>query len=158
MLGHPVHPTPPTGVRRRERPLDRALAWTGAVLATLPFAATLGLAVVGSLAERRPRFDWLMPAELALLSFAGGAVLWVVALRTGRAALAIGTTAVAAAALLGLTQGAALWTGLAHGTFEPEGWRLAVVLAVYGAFVLASAGLAVEGWWLVRELRRSTTA
>lgn len=157
MLGHPLHPVRPSHAphpAHPTQPIDHALVWTGALLATLPFVATVGLAIVGTLMEGRVLFDWLMPAELALATFLGGLALLVVAWRTELRRGAVGLALAASVALFTLTNGVATWTGLAHGDEAPEGWRLALVLAVYLAYVLAALTLAVLGWALVRDLRR----
>jgi hydrogenase/urease accessory protein HupE len=158
MLGHATHPVRPTHAphpAHPTQPIDHALAWTGAVLATLPFVATLGLSLVGSLMEGQVLFDWLMPAELAIASFVGGLALLVVAWRTELRRWSVVAALAAAALFLGLTNGTATWTGLADGTYPPEGWRLALVLAVYVTFVLAAIAVATVGWLLVRDLGRA---
>jgi hypothetical protein len=158
MLGHATHPVRPTNAphpTHPTQPIDHALAWTGAVLATLPFVATVGLAVVGSLMEGRMLFDWLMPAELAIATFAGGLALLVVAWRAEVRRWAVVASLATAALFLALTNGTATWTGLADGTYPPEGWRLALVLAAYVAYVLAALAVAAVGWVLVRDLARA---
>lgn len=158
MLGHPTHRVRPTHApdpTHPSQPLDLALAWTGAVLATLPFVATVGLAIVGSIAEQRALFDWLMPAELAIATFVGALALVVVVWRSGLRRRAVGIALAASALFYALTAGVSIWTGLAEGTQAPEGWRLALVLTVYVAYVLAALTLAIEGWMIVRDQRRA---
>lgn len=158
MLGNTAHPVPPVHPVHPAGPFDRALVWTGAVLATLPFVATVGLALFASLTERRLLVDWLMPAELAVATFAGGVALAFVAWRTGLRRWLVGGALAAAAATLALTNGVAFWTGLADGTHAAEGGRLALVVAVYATFVLAALALATAGWLLVRDLRDAPVA
>lgn len=161
MLGHPTHPAHPARPTHAPhpshptQPIDHALAWTGAVLATLPFVATIGFALIASLMDGRMRFDWLMPAELAIATLAGGLALLVVAWRTELRRWAIVAALAAAALFLALTNGTATWTGLADGAYPPEGGRLAVVLAAYIAYVLAALAVATLGWLLVRDLARA---
>ncbi len=134
--------------------LTKALALTGALLAWLPIAATVVLAVAGSLRDRVVRFDFLMPAELAPAAFLGGGLLLWAAMRahTWRRPIGLGLGLMLAMLVGG--QALAVATGLASGAREPAGWAWSLVLAALAAYTLALVEVAVSGGLLVRDLFR----
>jgi hypothetical protein len=134
--------------------VDVALAVLGTVLAWLPLAATLGLSLVGTIADRTLRFDFLMPAELFPVYLAGAVLLAIAAVRTRRWRRWLLLTPLVAIAALAGTQGLAVLTGLADGTHPPAGWRLVLVLGLLALYVAAVIVNGVAGWRLARELRR----
>jgi hypothetical protein len=132
--------------------LTKTLAIAGTLLAWFPLAAPLLLTVIFFMAERMLRFDFLMPAELFPLALAGGVLLLWAAWRSRlRQRLIAWSLGVAAAGLAG-SQGLAVLTGLASGQNEPAGWRLVLVLALLGLYILALVAMAVGGALLVRDL------
>lgn len=138
---------------RTPSPFDRVLAIAGAVIAALPVAAMLLTSLVGSVAQRRFLMDYLMPAELGLLLAIGAALLLVAAVRTRHDVVPIGATAATAALAFAAMSAFAVWTGLADGTHEPTGWRLALVVGMLVVYVLAAIALPLVGWHLARTLR-----
>lgn len=97
--------------------LTKILAVVGTVLVWFPILATVTIAVVGSIGDRVLRFDYLMPAELFPVAFAGGVLLlWVRARRR-----LIGWGLGIAVGLLVGGQALAVATGLASGEIEPAG-------------------------------------
>ena len=138
-------------VRTNVRVIDVALAVLGTVLAWLPIAATLALSLIGTIAVRTVRFDFLMPAELVPVYLSGAVLLAIAAVRTRRWRRWLLVTPLAALASLAGTQGMAVLTGLADGTHPPAGWRLALVLGLLAAYVAAVVVNGVVGWRLVRE-------
>jgi hypothetical protein len=130
----------------------KVLAVTGTVLVWLPIVATVALSLVGSLAGRVFRFDYLMPAELFPAAFLGGGLLVWASLRARSRRGLIGWG-------LGLMLGSlvggqviASLTGLASGETEPTGWAWALVIAAIAAYTLALVELGIAGIMLVRGL------
>lgn len=141
-------------MRPTVRIVDIALAVLGTVLVWLPIAATLGLSLIGTIADRTLRFDFLMPAELVGAYLAGAVLLAIVALRTRRhRAWLVGAPLVAVAALAA-TQGMAWFTGLASGAQPRADWRLALVLSLLALYVGAVIATGVVGWRLMRDAWR----
>lgn len=139
---------------KTKRMLTKALALTGALLAWFPIAATLVLAVAGSLRDRVFRFDYLMPAELAPAAFLGGGLLLWAAIHahSWRRPIGLGLGLMLATLVGG--QALAIATGLASGAREPVGWAWALVLAALAAYILALVEVAISGGFLVRDLFR----
>ena len=132
----------------------RWLALAGVVLLWFPLAATLLTSAVGSVMTRRFLFDFLMPAELSLLAFAGGALVTFAAWRdTGPWRRFLLWLAVMLICLVG-SQGLAVVTGLADGSHPPTGWRLAPVITVYAGYVLGLIAVAVAATRWVRSVWR----
>ena len=123
----------------------RVLAVLGDTLVWLPLLAPCVLWAVRLPMGRVPVFDFLMPAELFPIAFAGGALLLVVAwlAKTWRAA--IGWSVGVAAASLVASQSMAVVTGLASGATEPTGWPWIAVLSLLALYGLALLALAVYG-------------
>lgn len=135
---------------------DRVLAIVGAVVAALPVAAMLATSLVGSLVRGRFLMDYLMPAELGPALAVGALLLLIAAWRARRDLAAVATVAVTALVAFAAMSAFAVWTGLADGTHEPEGWRLVVVLIPLAVYLLAAAALPLVGWHLARALRPPT--
>jgi len=132
--------------------VTKVLAVIGTVLVWLPIVATVGLSVVGSLAARVLRFDYLMPAELFPVAFLGGGLLLLASLlaRSRRGLIGWGL-----ALMLGMLVGGqalATLTGLASGEIEPTGWPWALVLASIAAYSMTLVELGIAGALLVRDL------
>ena len=130
----------------------KRLAVVGVVLVWLPIAATLVLSAIGSVATGRFLFDFLMPAELYLLTAIGGLLLVWAAFRAHSHRAVLGGSLAASVALLAGSQGAAVLTGLASGANEPVGWRVVLVLAIYAGFVAAVIVLGIAGVHFVRSI------
>ena len=132
--------------------LTKVLAIVGTVLMWFPILAPVVITLLGFMAGRIFRFDYLMPAELFPAALVGGGLLMWAALRARSRRGLIGGGLVAAVGLLVGGQALAVVTGLASGDAEPAGWLLALVLASIGAYSLALAVIAVGGVLLVRDL------
>ncbi len=131
----------------------RALAIAGAVLVWLDLLAPLVLGMVSLVAWQRFRFDYLMPAELFLLGFAGGLLLLWAACRACLLRREVAWSLAVAIAALVCSQGIAAVTGVASGVRAAEGWPWMLVLAVYAVFLLALVVLGIAGIQLCRKLR-----
>ena len=136
----------------------RLLAIVGDVLVWLPLLAPCVFWAVRLLGGRVPVFDYLMPAELFPVAFAGGALLLVAAwlAKTWRAAICW-CVGVAAVSLVG-SQSTAVVTGLASGATEPTGWPWIAVLSLLALYALALLTLAVYGAALSVRLGRKSQA
>jgi hypothetical protein len=134
--------------------LTKALAAVGTVLVWFPIFATLTTSVVGTIADRVFRFDYLMPAEFFPVAFVGGGLLMWAALRArSRRGLIGWGLAVVVGLLLG-GQALAAITGLASGQTEPAGWLWALIVASLVIYSLALVEIGVAGGLLVRDLFR----
>jgi len=132
--------------------LTKALAVVGTVLVWFPIFATLATSVVGTIAARVFRFDYLMPAELFPVAFVGGGLLMWAALRARSRRGLIGWGLGAAVGLLLGNFALAAVTGLASGETEPAGWPWALVVASIVIYSLALVEIGVAGVLLVRDL------
>lgn len=135
-----------------DRRLSKGLSIVGTVLVWLPIAFTLLTALVGSLASRHLRFDYLMPAELFPVALVGGLLLlwaaWRARSRHKPVALGLGAMVL----LLVGGQALAVVTGLASGATQPGGWAWALVLSSLALYSLALVWVGVTGVMLIREL------
>ncbi len=130
----------------------KILAIAGTVLVWFPILAPILLSAVSFLADRRLRFDYLMPAELFPSALAGGALLLWAALRARTQRKLLGWSLGAAVVLLFGGQGLAVVTGLASGESEPTGWKMAIVLGAIVGYALALVAAGVGGILLLRDL------
>jgi hypothetical protein len=132
--------------------VNKMLAIAGTVLAWLPIVAPLVFAFIALFTRGRFLFDYLMPAEVFPVALAGGVLLLVAAFRMqSRRGLVGGALALAVFMLFGF-QALAMALGLASGEQQPEGWRLALVLAGVAVYILALAAVGVGGILLLRQL------
>jgi hypothetical protein len=132
--------------------LTKALAAIGTALVWFPILGTVVTAVIGSIRSRVFRFDYLMPAELFPLAFAGCVLLLWAALRARSRRGLIGWGIGVMLALLFGGQAIAVATGLASGETEPAGWPWALVLATIVAYTLALVEIGSTGVLLVQDL------
>ena len=136
--------------------LGRGLALVGTVLVWFPVAAMLVTAVVGSIAARQVRLDWLMPAELFPAALLGSALLLWAALRVhDRRALLGVTTGVTVAMFVGFNVLATV-SGLASGEMAASGPVWALVVAMVVAYGLGLVAIGVAGILLLIDLFRDT--
>jgi hypothetical protein len=135
--------------------LTRGLALVGTFLMWIPLLVPVLLSLAALVVWRCFLFDFLMPAELFPLSILGfGLTLWA-ALRAHLHQKLIGWGFVIGLALLMLSQGIAIWTGLASGERQPTAQLLALVLVPYGMYVLALIASGLGGVWLTHDLYHS---
>jgi len=134
----------------------KILAIAGTVLVWFPILAPILLSAGSILADRRFRFDYLMPAELFPSALAGGALLLWAALRARTQRKLLGWSLGAAVVLLFGGQGLAVVTGLASGESEPTGWKIAIVLGAIVGYALALVDAGVGGVLLLRDLFKAS--
>jgi membrane protease YdiL (CAAX protease family) len=130
----------------------KILAVAGTVLVWIPILAPVLFSLSRLLADRRFRFDYLIPAELFPVALFGGVLLLWAALRARRRRKLIGWGLGVAVALLVGSQGFAVVTGLASGETEAVGWMMAVALGGIVAYDLALVLIGVGGIFLLRDL------
>jgi hypothetical protein len=132
--------------------LTKILAIAGVVLVWLPVLAPVIFMLMSLIVDGQWRFDFLMPAELFLVAFAGAALLIWAAIR---AHAFVQWTAWGLATAIGLLfggQGIAVLTGMASGAIEPAGWPLVVTMGMIIAYALALVFIGVGGILLVRRV------
>lgn len=133
---------------------SRVLAIAGSVLAWLPIAAMIVLAVSHFIRSGRFMADYLLPGELFLVVLAGvGLLLWS-ALRAKTLVSLIIWAAALVIALLIFTQLAAVITGLASGEYEFTGWRMFLAGGLLIMYDLSVIFLGICGIKLISKLRQ----
>lgn len=132
--------------------LTKILAVTGTVLVWLPIVFTVLTGIIGTIASRVVRFDYLMPAELLPVVLVGGVLLLRAAYRARSQMRPIGWSLGAAVIFLFGGQAIAVVTGLASGAREATGWPFALALGSIILYTLAVIGTGIAGVSLVRKL------
>jgi hypothetical protein len=132
--------------------LTKILAMTGTVLVWLPILFTVLTGIIGTIASRVLRFDYLMPAELFPLVLVGGLLLLWAAYRARLQMKHIGWSLGAAVLFLFGGQAIAVVTGLASGAREATGWPFVLVLSLIVLYTLEVIKTGIAGVSLVRKL------
>ena len=130
------------------------LAITGTILAGLPIAAPIILAILSLAMDGRFRFDYLMPAELFFLSIGGGATLIWAAIRAHSRLKMVAWSLGAGFVLFFGSQGLAMVTGLADGRIGEDSPWFIVVISLLIIFILAMITLFIGGILLCRDIFR----
>jgi hypothetical protein len=124
--------------------LSKILAIVGTVLVWIPILAPVVFGFVSLGMDGIYRFDYLMPAELGILAFVGGALLLWAAIRAkarrGIIAWGLGIAAGSMAVLM------------AFGDVEPGSLEWAIVVGLLIAYSLAIVVMGVGGVLLWRDL------
>ena len=124
--------------------LSKILAIVGTVLVWIPILAPVVFGFVSLGMDGIFRFDYLMPAELGILAFVGGALLLWAAIcaksRQGIIAWGLGIAAGSIAVLM------------AFGDVEPGSLEWAIVVGLLIAYSLALVVMGVGGVLLWRDL------
>lgn len=132
--------------------LTRSLIWAGSVLVWSPILFTIGASAAATMLSGRPRFDWLMPAELFPVALPGALLLLWASLRAGSYRALVGWGLAAAIGFLTGTQVLAVTTGLASGAAEATGWPRAICVASIVLYTFALVELGIGGILLVRNV------
>ena len=135
--------------------LTKGLAIVGTVLIWIPILAPILFTILYLATHGLFRFDYLMPAELAILVAIGGALLFWASQRAGAQRWLIGGGLGVAAAGLVLSQVLAIVSGLASGEREATGFWFALVIGLLALYLLAVIATGSGGLLLVRALFRS---
>ncbi|MBN1438804.1 MAG: GNAT family N-acetyltransferase [Anaerolineales bacterium] len=145
-------PTPARASMNKRGWFTKLLALVGTILVWLPLLLPILFTGIRLIRGGSFMLDFLMPAEFFPLVLVGGLLLcWAGWRARLRRRFLGGSLALGAVLLLG-SQGLAVATGLASGKAEPEGWRLAVVIAPLIGYILAVLALGGAGMMLVRDL------
>ncbi|MHC1781994.1 MAG: hypothetical protein AB9891_04370 [Anaerolineaceae bacterium] len=132
--------------------LSKVLVVSGTILAALPVLAPFILGLIIFISSGQFHFDYLMPAELAFLAFAGGLMLLWAAIRLGTHRWFIaGSLGLAVLMWVGF-QAVAEVSGMASGETEPEGLVFGIVIAGLVIYTMAVVALVVWGWRLWRQV------
>ena len=128
----------------KKNALSKILAIVGTLLAWIPVLAPVAFGFVSLGMDGIYRFDYLMPAELGILAFVGGALLLWAAIRAksrqGTIAWGLGIAAGSIAVLM------------AFGDVEPGSLEWAIVVGLLIAYSLAIVVMGVGGVLLWRDL------
>jgi hypothetical protein len=136
---------------------SRVLAIGGTILVWLPVAAMLVFSVAHLIRSGQFMADYLLPAELFLVVVAGAGLLLWAAIRSKSVIKELIIAIVLGLTGLLLSQGVAVWTGLAHGDTEPTGWPWITVLGLIILYDLAVVFLGIIGIRLISKLSLNIT-
>jgi hypothetical protein len=135
--------------------LTKVLAIGGTILVWLPILAPILLSLLPLIAERRFRFDYLMPMELFMFALAGsGLLLWATLRAHARVKFVAGGIGLAIFMFFG-AQAFAVFTGLASGETEPVGWMWGIVIASLILYALGIILVGTGGALLLKDLFKS---
>ncbi len=128
----------------KKNTLSKILSIVGTVLVWIPILAPVIFGFVSLVMDGIYRFDYLMPAELGILAFVGGALLLWGAIRakSRRGIVAWG---------LGIAAGSISILN-AFGDVEPGSFRWAIVVGLLITYSLAIVVMGVGGVLLWRDL------
>jgi len=121
------------------------LAIAGTVLLWFPLVAMVVLATLHLARSGQLMADYLIPGELFFVVLSGAALLLWAALRSKILLKPVIWGCILAVALLVLSQGLAVVTGLATGANEFAGWRAALVAGLLILYDLVVLFLAITG-------------
>lgn len=132
--------------------LTKFLAISGTILVGLPVVAPIVFSLIRLVQGGSFMFDYLMPAELALLVLVGaGLLIWAAIRAHSRVRLFAWSLGAAVLTLVG-SQALAVVSGLAHGTTPESSPWMVVVLSVLIAYDLLVLLLFITGFLLCRDL------
>ncbi len=130
--------------------LTKVLAIAGTALVWFPIFATFATSSFGTIRSGMFRFDYLLPAELGLVSLIGGGLLIWAAIRAKAMRKPIIWTLVGSYGLLFVGTGIAQITGIASGASEPVPWKIGLVLA---PIIIYALGIILEGIFGIQLIR-----
>jgi len=123
----------------------KILAISGTVLVWLPVIAPLTFGLIRLIQSGHFLFDYLMPAEVALVVLVGaGLLLWAAIRAKWRWQLLVWILGIAIVLLVG-AQALAVITGLADGSIAPTGWQWVLTLGMLIGYDLAVVAMGVYG-------------
>ena len=124
--------------------LSKILTIVGTVLVWIPILAPVVFGFVSLGIDGIYRFDYLMPAELGILAFVGGALLlWATIRAKSRQGIIAWGLGIAAGSIAVL---------MAFGDVEPSSLEWAIVVGLLVAYSLAIVVMGVGGGLLWRDL------
>jgi hypothetical protein len=144
--------------KEKERNRGKAikiLAVIGTLLAWIPIAFTVFTSVAGTIITGEFHFDYLMPAELGLIAFAGALLLLFAAVRSRRSIKAIGVSSVLALFFIAASMTIASVSGMASGERAAEGMPFYCAVAGLILYSVSLIGIGIGGIRLCGDLFRS---
>jgi len=124
--------------------LSKVLAVLGTVLVWIPVLAPVILGFISLIMDGIYRFDYLMPAELGMVAFAGGAILILGAFRAGlRKRIIVWGFGLAAGSVAVL---------MALGDVVPGSLQWAIAIGLLIAYSLALVIMGIGGILLSKDL------
>lgn len=135
--------------------LTKVLAVGGTILVWLPILAPILFSLIPLIAERRFRFDYLMPMELFMSALAGsGLLLWATLRAHARVKFIAWGIGIAVLMFFGV-QAFAEVTGMASGATEPTAWMWGIVITSLVIYVLGIILVGTGGALLLKDLFKS---
>ena len=124
--------------------LAKGPAMVGTVLVWIPVLAPVILGFISLAMDGIYRFDYLMPAELGIMVFIGGALLlWGAFRARSRQGIVIWAFSIAAIAVIVL---------ITFGDVVPGSWEWMVVIGLLISYSLAIVAMGIGGIFLLRDL------
>ena len=124
--------------------LAKGPAMIGTVLVWIPVLAPVILGFISLAMDGIYRFDYLMPAELGIMVFIGGALLlWGAFRARSRQGIVIWAFSIAAIAVIVL---------ITFGDVVPGSWEWMVVIGLLISYSLAIVAMGIGGIFLLRDL------
>lgn len=136
----------------------RVLATAGIVLVWLPLLAPVVFGFGSLFSDGVFRFDFLMPAEIFPVILVGAGLLIWVAIWAKSYIKGTAWSFGLAVALLLISQGVAVVTGLASAKTDVRGWPFVLTMGIYFGFLLGTVALGVYGILLEIALFKKTAA
>ncbi len=139
---------------KRTGAFTKTLAVAGTLLAWIPIAFTVFTSAAGTIMAQTFRFDYLMPAELALFALAGAVLLIWAGIRSGLRLKLIGGSSVLAAFFLAACMAVAAVSGMASGRTEAAGLPFLMTILMLALYEVSLIGIGTGGILLCRDLMR----
>lgn len=137
---------------KRTGAFTKTLAVAGTLLVWVPIAFTVFTSIVGTAVTGSFRFDYLMPAELALFALAGAVLLIWAGFRSGLRLKLIGVSSILAAFFLAACMVIAAVTGMASGRTEASGMPFIMTVLMLALYAVSLIGIETGGILLWKDL------
>lgn len=134
--------------------VTKTLAAAGTILVLGPIAFAVLTSAIGTIVTGKFHFDYLMPAELFPVAFAGALLLFWAAKQSGLHFRFIGFNLVLLLFFMGTIIVIPSVTGLASGETEPAGAPFLIVMSCLVLYTISLISAGVNGIRLWRDLYR----
>ncbi|NCU31443.1 MAG: hypothetical protein EOM23_00585 [Candidatus Moranbacteria bacterium] len=138
--------------QKKKSALSKVFAIAGTVLLIAPILFLLVISVVGSIADNRILFDYLMLAELFPIVALGLVLLFLASMLSRTLSKWIGWCSAAALILLAGAQMFATASGLATGALSMDSIAFVIVVCAIALYNLLIVTIAVLGILLIKRL------
>ncbi|MCI0502288.1 MAG: hypothetical protein L0Y48_01695 [Fusobacteria bacterium] len=132
---------------------NMALVALGSFFMLLPIAFMLVTGIIKSVQSGILRMDFLTPAEFFPVVFVGSFMLFIAGRRVGRFTVLLRTLTMIVVISLIASQGAAVFTGLASGAIEAEGWPIVLVIGLLITYMAATIVQGITGIIMLIKMR-----